>query len=147
MNQVSNTSETSSGNVEELANLVTNWIPPKMIDMITKGSAALGAYGATITEKYLSHIDFTIAISTQPYTFLLARPKELSRALLFMAPFSGDVSISNIGSTDLISMFHLFFFSDLALSDGSYIISRSYSLLYPQSKPNARTKGKGWWSF
>ncbi|XP_044760958.1 ionotropic receptor 93a [Coccinella septempunctata] len=88
--QVYNFSGSPGDRVEDLANLVTNWIPPNMIDMIANGTVALGAYGSTVTEKYLNKIDFTIPISTQPYTFLVARPKELSRALLFMAPFSGD---------------------------------------------------------
>ncbi|XP_045461376.1 ionotropic receptor 93a isoform X1 [Harmonia axyridis] len=85
------TNDTSTPtDVEELTNFVTNWIPPVMIDMVKNGNVAFAAYGATITEKYQVEIDFTNPISVQSYTFLVARPKELSRALLFMAPFSGD---------------------------------------------------------
>ncbi|KAK9880273.1 hypothetical protein WA026_010146 [Henosepilachna vigintioctopunctata] len=77
-------------NEKDLPDVDTNCIPTEVIDMITNKSVAIGAFVATISEKYLHLLEFTSPISTQSYSFLVARPKELSRALLFMAPFSGD---------------------------------------------------------
>lgn len=45
-----------------------------------------------MTEKRKALINFTMPISIQTTTFLTARPGEVSRALIFMAPFTYDVS-------------------------------------------------------
>ncbi|KAL3278736.1 hypothetical protein HHI36_016266 [Cryptolaemus montrouzieri] len=84
-----------SSNVSEIDNLgpgdiLTNWISPIMMDMVKNKSIVIGAYATTLSDDLKDFIDFTIPISFQRYTFLAARPKVLSRALLFMAPFSGD---------------------------------------------------------
>lgn len=60
--------------------------------MVTSKTVAIAACGFTITEKEKLYINFTAPISTQTYTFIAARPKELSRALLFMSPFTKDVN-------------------------------------------------------
>lgn len=85
-----------SGNITEksnfgVTNVVTNKIPETVIDMIRTKSVALGACAFTVTEHEKLFINFTEPVSTQSYTFLVARPKELSRALLFMSPFNKDV--------------------------------------------------------
>lgn len=77
----------------EITNLSTNNIPTEFIDMIRNKSVAFGACAFTVTEENKDLINYTIPISIQTYTFLVARPKELSRALLFISPFSGNVSI------------------------------------------------------
>lgn len=51
---------------------------------------AAGAFTATPRRKTL--VNFTMPISLQTSTLLTARPSEVSRALIFMAPFSYDVS-------------------------------------------------------
>lgn len=53
----------------------------------------LAASAFTITEDRKARINFTIPISIQPYAFLVSRPRELSRALLFMAPFASNVHL------------------------------------------------------
>jgi hypothetical protein len=51
---------------------------------------AVGAFA--VTEKRKALINFTMPISIQTTTLLTARPGEVSRALIFMAPFTYDVS-------------------------------------------------------
>lgn len=80
---------------EDITTLVTNTIPESIIDMVTTKTVAMAACGFTVTEKEKLYINFTVPVSTQSYTFLAARPRELSRALLFMSPFTKDVSKLN----------------------------------------------------
>ncbi|XP_066259282.1 ionotropic receptor 93a-like [Euwallacea similis] len=65
-------------------------VPQVVLDLVHNKSAAMGACAFTVTEESKKIINFTNAISIQPYTFLVARPRELSRALLFISPFGGD---------------------------------------------------------
>ncbi|XP_013173619.1 PREDICTED: glutamate receptor ionotropic, delta-1 isoform X1 [Papilio xuthus] len=60
------------------------------ISAVAKGQAALGAAAFTILPDVTSGINYTLAVSTQPYAFLIARPRELSRAMLFLLPFTAD---------------------------------------------------------
>lgn len=62
--------------------------------MVHNKSVAMGACAFTVTEQNKKIINFTNPISIQSYTFLVARPRELSRALLFISPFRGNVSIT-----------------------------------------------------
>lgn len=71
---------------------LTNVIPENIIDLVKNKSAALGACAFSITNEGKRFINFTAPISTQSYAFLVARPRELSRALLFMSPFTFNVS-------------------------------------------------------
>ncbi|CAH2084495.1 unnamed protein product [Euphydryas editha] len=57
---------------------------------IAKGQAAFAAAAFTILTNPRSGINYTIPVSTQPYSFIIARPRELSRALLFLLPFTTD---------------------------------------------------------
>lgn len=75
----------------EASFILTNAIPDVVVNMIKTKSVAMAACGLTITENEKMDMNFTSAISTMTYTFLVSRPKELSRALLFMSPFSKDV--------------------------------------------------------
>lgn len=84
---------TAINNTMDIIDITTYEIPTSIMDMILNKSVALGACGFTITEENKKHINFTIPISTETYTFLVARPRELSRALLFISPFTGDVSL------------------------------------------------------
>lgn len=78
-----------------VTNVVTNKIPESVIDMIRTKTVAFAACAFTVTEQEKMYINFTEPVSTQSYTFLVARPRELSRALLFMSPFTKDVRKSN----------------------------------------------------
>ncbi|KPJ03769.1 Glutamate receptor 1 [Papilio xuthus] len=60
------------------------------ISAVAKGQAALGAAAFTVLPDVTSGINYTLAVSTQPYAFLIARPRELSRAMLFLLPFTAD---------------------------------------------------------
>lgn len=71
---------------------LTSDIPDSIISMIRRKEIAMTAAVYTVTPKGKEIINFTMPIETQIYTFLVARPKELSRALLFMSPFKGYVS-------------------------------------------------------
>ena len=51
---------------------------------------AAGAF--VVTEKRKALVNFTMPISIQTTTLLTARPCERSRTLIFMAPFTYDVS-------------------------------------------------------
>lgn len=79
---------------KDISYRVTYTIPDRVVKMIQNKEAFLAAYAYTITEESKSLVNFTIPISTQTYNLLAARPKELSRALLFMSPFSRGVSKS-----------------------------------------------------
>ncbi|XP_013141730.1 PREDICTED: glutamate receptor 2 isoform X2 [Papilio polytes] len=57
---------------------------------IAKGQAALGAAAFSVFTDTMTGINWTLAVSTQPYAFLIARPRELSRAMLFLLPFTAD---------------------------------------------------------
>lgn len=63
-----------------------------MIEVIQQKQVFLGAGAFIITAERKRVINFTIPVGIEPYTFLVARPRELSRALLFLSPFTGDVS-------------------------------------------------------
>lgn len=70
--------------------LLTSNIPSDVLQMLQENRIILAAIAATINSKYERFVDFTIPISVQPYSFLAARPKELSRIFLFLSPFTGD---------------------------------------------------------
>ncbi|RZC40297.1 glutamate receptor ionotropic, delta-2, partial [Asbolus verrucosus] len=73
-----------------MTDVVTNYIPEVVMEMVRNKTAAFGACAFTITDDGKHFINFTSPVSTQVYTFLVSRPRELSRALLFMSPFTGD---------------------------------------------------------
>ncbi|XP_074038952.1 ionotropic receptor 93a isoform X3 [Leptinotarsa decemlineata] len=82
------TIKSSSHNI--IGNSLTNRIPVYILNMTKNKVVFLGACAVTITEDLKYVINFTRPISTQTHTFLVARPRELSRALLFISPFTGD---------------------------------------------------------
>lgn len=50
----------------------------------------MAAIAATVNSRYYRFVDFTMPISVQPYSFLITRPRELSRIFLFLSPFTGE---------------------------------------------------------
>ncbi|CAG9787632.1 unnamed protein product [Diatraea saccharalis] len=58
---------------------------------ISKGQAAIGVAAFTVLSEPPPGINYTTAVSSQQYCFMIARPRELSRALLFLLPFTTDV--------------------------------------------------------
>lgn len=71
--------------------VLTNQIPDILLELVKNRTFAFGACAVTITNNLKKYINYTYPISSQSYTLLVARPKELSRALLFILPFTGDV--------------------------------------------------------
>nr|WVD93703.1 ionotropic receptor 93a [Graphosoma rubrolineatum] len=62
----------------------------QVVHLIQNKKVLLGAAAFTVTEKRKKSLNFTLTIRTENYAFLVARPKELSRALLFIQPFTPD---------------------------------------------------------
>ncbi|KAL1505744.1 hypothetical protein ABEB36_005237 [Hypothenemus hampei] len=95
-------------NMAENSYIKTYGVPQIVLDMVHNKSVALGACAFTITEENKRMINFTDPISIQTYTFLSARPRELSRALLFISPFAGDTWFCL--ATTIISMGPILFY-------------------------------------
>lgn len=74
--------------------LLTTDIPSDVLNLLTDDRIILGAVASTINERYKRMINFSIPISIQPYSFIVAKPKEISRIYLFTAPFTTGVSLS-----------------------------------------------------
>jgi len=51
----------------------------------------IGAAAFTVTAERSQHVDFTEVLEREAYGFMVNRPEELSRVLLFAAPFSLEV--------------------------------------------------------
>lgn len=75
---------------QDTSTISINW--ERMIQEVRQKEVFLGAGAFIITAERKRIINFTTPIGIEPYTFLVARPQELSRALLFLSPFAGDVS-------------------------------------------------------
>ncbi|XP_030750228.1 ionotropic receptor 93a [Sitophilus oryzae] len=75
--------------VIESSGISTYTVPQEILELVHNKSVAMGACAFTVTEENKKLINFTSPISIQFYTFLVARPRELSRALLFISPFTG----------------------------------------------------------
>ncbi|XP_061378615.1 ionotropic receptor 93a [Danaus plexippus] len=61
-----------------------------ILSAIAKGHAALVAAPFTVSPDTHPGVNFTVPVSTQSYSFIIARPRELNRALLFLLPFTTD---------------------------------------------------------
>ncbi|CAG9864021.1 unnamed protein product [Phyllotreta striolata] len=90
LNKTSFNSGTSNSTSFDVDSDFTNQVPKALIDMIKNKTVALGACAVTVTEDLEKVVNFTVPITVLSYTFLVARPKELSRALLFISPFTMD---------------------------------------------------------
>lgn len=62
--------------------------------MILQKKVLFAACAYTVNNKRKGQINFTLPIFMQTYSFLTAKPSQLSRALLFTAPFAKEVSSS-----------------------------------------------------
>ncbi|KAL0880381.1 hypothetical protein ABMA27_002819 [Loxostege sticticalis] len=60
------------------------------LSAVAKGQVAIAAVAFTVLSDPPPGINYTVAVSTQTYCFMIARPRELSRALLFLLPFTTD---------------------------------------------------------
>uniref|UniRef100_A0A182FK55 Ionotropic glutamate receptor C-terminal domain-containing protein n=1 Tax=Anopheles albimanus TaxID=7167 RepID=A0A182FK55_ANOAL len=71
-------------------NGLTSDIPHEIYSSLVNNKILLAAIGTTVTEKRKKQISFTDPISIQTYSFIISRPRELSRVLLFLSPFGSD---------------------------------------------------------
>ncbi|XP_025829003.1 ionotropic receptor 93a isoform X2 [Agrilus planipennis] len=88
LSAISRNSSDGHNHRRELSNVLTNVLPRPIVKLIKSKSVIMAACGFTIKQEHKRVVNFTIPINIQSYTFLVARPKELSRALLFMSPFT-----------------------------------------------------------
>nr|CAH7714859.1 unnamed protein product [Callosobruchus chinensis] len=70
--------------------ILTNDIPKDLLNLVKNKTVAMGACALTVLEDVKNVVNYTIPVTTQSYSFLAARPRELSRALLFISPFTSD---------------------------------------------------------
>ncbi|CAB0040639.1 unnamed protein product [Trichogramma brassicae] len=64
-------------------------VPPQLMELVRKRKVFLGAMAITVGDN-LPGVNFTAAVSTQTYGLLQAKPEILSRALLFVAPYTNE---------------------------------------------------------
>jgi len=70
-----------------------------MVEMVRLGEVAFAAAGFTVTADRMSVVNFTLSLDAQPYTFMFARPKQLSRALLFIQPYTPQAWVTIFAMT------------------------------------------------
>lgn len=75
---------------QDFLQIAVNW--EKVVEAVKDKKVFLGAVAFIVSAEHKRVINYTTPIGIEPYTFVVARPKELSRALLFLSPFGGDVS-------------------------------------------------------
>lgn len=73
--------------------LLTTDIPSEVLTLLQDNRIIFGAVASTVNERYKRLVNFSIPISIQPYSFLVSKPREVSRIYLFTAPFTHGVSI------------------------------------------------------
>ena len=62
-----------------------------MIRQVKDKEVMLAAAAFAISYERMEAVNFTSAIDLQPYAFMYRRPKEVSRAVLFVDPFTPTV--------------------------------------------------------
>ncbi|XP_066582000.1 ionotropic receptor 93a [Prorops nasuta] len=91
--KVSNLSDASLLNLEytngSLAS-TTRRVPSDVLTLVQEGRVLIGACAHTVNDNSKEVINFTIPIYIQTHSFLTARPRQLSRALLFASPFTKE---------------------------------------------------------
>uniref|UniRef100_A0A336KK94 CSON009436 protein n=1 Tax=Culicoides sonorensis TaxID=179676 RepID=A0A336KK94_CULSO len=80
----------STNSTAQDIHLLTSNLPSEVLSTLQEGKILLAAVAATVNSKYLKYVNFTMPLSVQPYSFLVSRPKELSRMFLFLAPFTPE---------------------------------------------------------
>ncbi|KAF2354013.1 Ionotropic glutamate receptor L-glutamate and glycine-binding domain [Trinorchestia longiramus] len=64
-----------------------------MMQQLINKEVLVGCAAFTVTDVRKKYVDFSAVVDKQPYTFMIARPQELSRVILFMEPFSNQTWI------------------------------------------------------
>ncbi|XP_053678178.1 ionotropic receptor 93a [Anopheles nili] len=69
---------------------ISSDIPQEIFNTLVSNKILMAAIGSTVNEKQKKFVSFTDPISIQTYSFVISRPRELSRVLLFLSPFGPD---------------------------------------------------------
>ncbi|XP_058063551.1 ionotropic receptor 93a [Anopheles bellator] len=69
---------------------LTSDIPQDIFNTLVANKILLAAIGTTVNERQKKVVGFTDPVSIQTYSFVISRPRELSRVLLFLSPFGSD---------------------------------------------------------
>lgn len=86
----------------------TGYVTEEAARAVKNGKALLVAVGFTVTPDK-NDVNFTIPVSVQKHTFVVARPRELSRALLFINPFTKATWASLAAAVVLVGPILCFF--------------------------------------
>jgi hypothetical protein len=70
-------------------------------------NSSLAAF--TVTPERWGVVNFTLSLDAQPYTFMFARPKQLSRAYLFIQPYTVNVRSTTIQFPSILSWQFIWF--------------------------------------
>ena len=73
-----------------------------MIRQVVDKEVMLAAAAFAISHERMQVVNFTSAFDLQPYAFMYRRPKEVSRAVLFIDPFLPEVWIGIAVMTAII---------------------------------------------
>ncbi|XP_076651173.1 ionotropic receptor 93a [Halictus rubicundus] len=88
----------------------TRQMPQEVIELVRQKKVLLAACAYTVNEDSKNAINFTVPIYVQTYSFLTARPRQLSRALLFASPFTEQtwacLAVSTIIMGPILYMIH-----------------------------------------
>ncbi|XP_062556939.1 ionotropic receptor 93a isoform X2 [Armigeres subalbatus] len=87
---VGNITDDANNTVFKDAHAMTTDIPSEILRSLMDNKILLAAVGATVSPKQKKFVNFTTPISIQTYSFIVSRPKELSRIFLFLSPFNFD---------------------------------------------------------
>ncbi|KAG5667976.1 hypothetical protein PVAND_015934 [Polypedilum vanderplanki] len=82
------TDETTNLTMTKEIRLLTTDLPTEVASMLNENKILLAAVASTVNDRYKNFLNFSIPISIQPYSFIVAKPKELSRIYLFTAPYT-----------------------------------------------------------
>ncbi|XP_058827029.1 ionotropic receptor 93a [Topomyia yanbarensis] len=87
---IGNLTDDANNTLTKDVHTVTTDIPSEIMRQLIENKILLAVVGATVSEKQKKFITFSKPISIQTYSFLVSRPKELSRVFLFLSPFTVD---------------------------------------------------------
>ena len=72
-----------------------------VLGMLQRGEAQLSGAILVVNEERMEAVNFSLPVSLEPYTLMFQRPQELSRALLFIDPFTPVVWLMKYVKTSL----------------------------------------------
>nr|ARN17849.1 ionotropic receptor 3 [Cephus cinctus] len=76
--------------IDKVSASITNNVPDALIELVRTKKVLMAACVYTISEYRKTLVNFTIPVSIQTYSLLASRPRQLSRALLFMSPYTKE---------------------------------------------------------